>query len=100
MNHEDHDKREGHEHLVWNRFHMRIETPLAPEAERVMTQTKGSAIAVHRTLGPGFMESIYRKAMCIELESRNLAYECERKVVVDYRGVKIDGQRVDRSSKG
>ena len=39
-----------------------------------MSQTIGCAIAVHRALGPGFIESIYRKAMCIELESRNLAY--------------------------
>ena len=95
MNHEGHDKREGHEQPVWDKFHMRIETPLTPEAELVMTQTIGCAIAVHRTLGPGFLESIYRKAMCIELESRNLAYDCERKVTVDYRGVKIDGQRID-----
>ena len=79
---------------------MRIETPLTPEAELVMTQTIGCAIAVHRTLGPGFLESIYRKAMCIELESRNLAYDCERKVTVDYRGVKIDGQRIDLIIEG
>jgi GxxExxY protein len=32
-----------------------------------MAETIGCAIAVHRRLGPGFLESIYRKAMCIEL---------------------------------
>ena len=52
---------------------LRIPSPLSPEADLVMSQTIGCAIAVHRALGPGFIESIYRKAMCIELESRNLA---------------------------
>ena len=60
-----------------------------------MSQTIGCAIAVHRALGPGFIESIYRKAMCIELESRNLAYEKERSIRVTYRGVEIPEQRVD-----
>ena len=60
-----------------------------------MSRTIGCAIAVHRVLGPGFIESIYRKAMCIELESRNLAYEKERSIRVTYRGVEIPGQRVD-----
>jgi GxxExxY protein len=60
-----------------------------------MSETIGAAIAVHRELGPGFIESIYRKAMYIELESRNLAYEKERSIRVTYRGVEIPGQRVD-----
>jgi GxxExxY protein len=100
MNHEGHDDREGHEHPVWDKFHMRVASPLTPEAELVMTQTIGCALAVHRALGPGFLESIYRKAMRIELESRNLAYECERKITVNYRGVQIDGQRVDLIIEG
>ena len=65
-----------------------------------MTQTIGCAIAVHRALGPGFLESIYRKAMCIELESRDLAFESERAVRVNYRGVEISGQRVDLIIEG
>lgn len=71
-NHEDHEDHEGrHSHLVrratdppqssW--FRMRLPSSLSPEAERVMTETIGCAIAVHRALGPGFIESIYRKAM-------------------------------------
>ena len=60
-----------------------------------MTETIGCAIAVHRALGPGFLESIYRKAMCIELERRHLAFESERSMTVNYRGSTIPGQRVD-----
>jgi GxxExxY protein len=92
-NHEDHDEHEVHEGS--SSYGLRIPSPLSPEADLVMTQTIGCAIAVHRALGPGFIESIYRKAMCIELESRNLAYEKERSIRVTYKGVEIPGQRVD-----
>ncbi len=73
----------------------RPDSPLSPEAEWVMHHTIGCAIAVHRVLGPGFLESIYHKAMCIELENRSLPYERERAIQVRYRGVEIPGQRVD-----
>src|SRR5215204_6480384 len=60
----------------------------------------GCAIAVHRALGPGFLESIYRKAMYIELEQRKMAFERERSIHVKYRGVEIPGQRVDLIIEG
>jgi len=65
-----------------------------------MTQTIGCAIAVHRALGPGFLESIYRKAMYIELDAQHLAYETERPIKVVYRSVEIPGQRVDLIVEG
>ena len=68
-NHEDHEH-EAHEGSV--NHGLRIPSPLSPDADLAMSQTIGCAIAVHRALGPGFIESIYREAMCIELESRNL----------------------------
>ena len=79
---------------------MRVQSPLSPEAERIMTETIGCAIAVHRALGPGFLESIYRKAMRVELEARRLAFESERPVTVNYRGIEITGQRVDLIVEG
>jgi GxxExxY protein len=94
MNHEGIRKHEGHEECA-EPFRMKRKSPLEPEADRMMTHTIGCAIAVHRALGPGFRESIYRKAMCVELEARGLAFEVERPVRVSYRGVEIPGQRVD-----
>jgi GxxExxY protein len=44
----------------------------------MMTHTIGCAISVHRALGPGFLESIYKKAMRVELEARGIPYEVER----------------------
>jgi GxxExxY protein len=92
VNHEAHEEIEGHER---RRLRMRLPSPLDAKTEKVMTRTIGCAIAVHRVLGPGFIESIYRKAMCLELESAGLSYEKERPVRVRYRGVDIPGQRVD-----
>lgn len=74
---------------------MRLPSPLTAQAERVMSETIGCAIRVHRALGPGFLESIYRKAMLIELKASGLSHESERPVRVTYRGIDIRGQRVD-----
>jgi len=50
---------------------------------------------VHRELGPGYREVIYRKAYCLELDSRGLRFECEKAVLVRYREWLIPGQRLD-----
>ena len=60
-----------------------------------MARVIGAAISVHRALGPGFLESIYHKAMIVELRARELAFEHERPVRVTYRGVDLPGQRID-----
>jgi hypothetical protein len=84
MNHEAHDDHEGrHEGGLPP---LRLRSPLSAETERVMTQTIGCAIAVHRVLGPGFLESICRKAMYIELGAKCLAFEAERPNSVTCRG--------------
>jgi GxxExxY protein len=74
---------------------MRLATPLSDETEAIMRKTIGCAIAVHRELGPGFLESIYKKAMCIALAKAEMSYECEKAVDVIYEGIVIPGQRVD-----
>ena len=96
MNHEDAEDHEGHEtDPLFKTYGMRLPSPLSAEAEQVMTRIIGCAIAVHRSLGPGFLESIYRKAMCLELTAASLAYELEKPMFVKYRGIDISGQRVD-----
>jgi GxxExxY protein len=100
MNHEDHDGHEEHESIRSRNYRMRLPSPLTSAAERVMSQTIGCAIRVHRALGPGFIESIYRRAMLLELEASGLPYESERPVRVKYRGAEIHGQRVDLIVEG
>jgi GxxExxY protein len=95
MNHEDHDGHEGRDANSSDNFHMRLPSPLTRAAERITTQIIGCAIQVHRELGPGFLESIYVAALCLELTSQQLPFERERAIFVNYRGTPIPGQRVD-----
>jgi GxxExxY protein len=95
MNHEGMRKHEDHEDLECEPGRMRKDSPLSGEEEWMMRRTIGCAISVHRALGAGFLESIYQRAMCIELEANGVSYEAERPVHVEYRGVEIPGQRVD-----
>ena len=105
MSRERDDNHEGREDLEGYALHrphyrMRLASPLDACAERAMTETIGCAIRVHRELGPGFLESIYRQAMCLELQAAGMSYESERPVCVKYRGVEIRGQRVDLIVEG
>jgi GxxExxY protein len=45
----------------------------------------GAAIEVHRVLGPGFLESVYQEAMCIELRDRNIPHEPQRRLPIFYK---------------
>ena len=101
FNHEGHEEIEGHEgeHAIV-RPGVKVSSPLSIQAERAMYQTIGCAIAVHRELGPGFLESIYRKAMYLELDARGMQHERERPVRVSYRGVPISGQRIELIIEG
>ena len=68
---------------------------LPPETQDLTRRIIGCAITVHRTLGPGFLESIYSTALAYELQSAGIPFERERAITVNYRELKIGGQRVD-----
>jgi len=56
----------------------------------------GAAMAVHRELGPGLLESTYEACLTYELAERGLAVERQKELPVKYRGVKLDcGYRID-----
>ena len=74
---------------------MRIESPLPPEIEEVVTKVVDVGFTVHRVLGPGFKEKIYERAFCLELDSRSLKFECEKQIEVKYKNWRIPGQKVD-----
>ena len=52
-------------------------------------QIIGAAIDVHRELGPGLLESLYEEAFCLELGIRNLQYERQKPISVQYRSHSI-----------
>lgn len=74
---------------------LRIESPLPPEIEEVVTKVVDVGFTVHRVLGPGFKEKIYERAFCLELDSRSLKFECEKQIEVKYKNWRIPGQKVD-----
>ena len=56
----------------------------------------GAAIEVHRTLGPGLLESAYEECLCRELAIRGLSFERQKSLAVSYKGVALDcGYRLD-----
>lgn len=56
----------------------------------------GAAIDVHRTLGPGLLESAYEPCLAHELRLRHVPFERQKPLPVDYKGVRLDcGYRLD-----
>ena len=55
----------------------------------------GAAIEVHRMLGPGFLESVYEEALCIELKLRGIPFERQVNRDIDYRGHSVGEGRMD-----
>ena len=65
------------------------------EHERLTDKIIGSAIEVHKKLGPGFLESIYENALIIELQKQNFKIGRQREVVINYEGVEVGRHRLD-----
>jgi GxxExxY protein len=61
----------------------------------------GCAIAVHKELGPGLLESIYEEALGIELASQGLSFRSQIELPVIYKGIALSGSfRVDLVVEG
>jgi GxxExxY protein len=56
----------------------------------------GAAVAVHRVLGPGVLESAYQTCMCRELTLRNVPFRSQVELPIEYKGFRLDsGYRID-----
>jgi GxxExxY protein len=60
-----------------------------PSSAQLCRRIVGLGMRVHRELGCGFSESIYREALVIELESEGIAFEVHPTLPVYYKGKKI-----------
>ena len=66
------------------------------ELNQVTQSVIGAAIEVHRTLGPGLLESAYQECLCRELSLRQIPFEREKPVPIEYKGLHLEhGYRLD-----
>jgi GxxExxY protein len=71
-------------------------TELTEEENSLTGKIIGAAIDVHRTLGPGLLESAYEACLIYELRLRRLKTESQKAIPIFYKDVMLDcGYRVD-----
>lgn len=61
----------------------------AVEHEALTGAIIGGAMRVHRALGPGYLETVYVRALAWELRLAGHAVDCERRLTVRYRGCAV-----------
>jgi GxxExxY protein len=78
----------------WNNEATNTSEPDA-ELDSFARQVVEAAMEVHRQLGPGYLESVYEEALCIELEARGIPFVRQAIFSVTYKGRKIADSRLD-----
>ncbi|HEY8292148.1 MAG TPA: GxxExxY protein [Thermomicrobiales bacterium] len=63
--------------------------------ERLIHAVIGAAIEVHRALGPGYLESVYEEALCVELEIRRIPFSRQVDAEVQYKSRAVDSGIMD-----
>ena len=74
---------------------LRVTPRLDDELEKLIHRIIGCCIRVRCELGPGLLEKIYVRAICLELAAEELGFETESPVDVIYRGIVLCQQRLD-----
>ncbi|TWT88507.1 hypothetical protein Mal64_19900 [Pseudobythopirellula maris] len=70
-------------------------TEPSAEVDRLASAVVDAAMEVHRTLGAGFLESVYQKALETELRFRAVPYEREWPIALSYKGEAVGEARLD-----
>jgi GxxExxY protein len=69
---------------------------LGTEINQLTENVIGACIEVHRSLGPGLLESSYELCLCRELSLRGIPFERQEAIPIEYKGVKLNcGYRAD-----
>jgi GxxExxY protein len=70
--------------------------PVPSEDDRIASIIVDAAIAVHRALGPGLLESVYEVCLAHELRKRGLEVQRQQPIPIEYDGLKFEeGFRCD-----
>jgi len=70
------------------------------EFDELSNRIIGSAIKVHKALGPGFLESIYEAALVVQLRKDGMSVEAQKEVVIEYEGIQVGLHRLDLVVEG
>lgn len=66
------------------------------DEENIAHEIVDAAIAVHRALGPGLLESAYEHCLVYELTKRGVKVERQKELPIVYQGMRLDaGYRID-----
>ena len=68
--------------------------------EKLTEKIISSAIEVHKSLGPGFLESIYENALCRELSQRGIKFVRQQEIEVEYKDEAVGVHRIDLIIEG
>ena len=79
---------------------IRVTSPLDLQTEKYVKETMDCGYAVHKALGPGFLEPAYRNAFSLELSAQSIPFECEKSITVQYRGRPVALHRLDLIVRG
>ena len=69
--------------------------PLDSALEDIVREVIGAGLAVHRELGPGFIERVYDRALAVELRHRGLRFEQQQRIDVRYRDEFVAHHQLD-----
>ena len=62
------------------------------DVKDLVYQVNGAAIEVHKSLGPGLLESVYHKCLKHELELRKIKFQSELLIPIQYKGIEVDAE--------
>ncbi|NIP98411.1 MAG: GxxExxY protein [Akkermansiaceae bacterium] len=66
------------------------------EFDELSNRVLGCALEVHRTLGPGLLESAYEQCLAYELKQSGMRFQLQVPLPVEYKAVHVDcGYRID-----
>ena len=68
---------------------------VSDEEEQLTRRIIGSAMEVHRALGPGFLEAVYQAALARQFQHDGMTFERESEVTVEFKEAIVGRHRLD-----
>jgi len=70
--------------------HKEMYEPLSERENQLATIVVDIAFSLNRALGPGLLESVYESCFCYELDQRNIPYQTQQLVPIEYKGLVVE----------